>query len=271
MNQEIKIGAQSFSMDRTHVMGILNVTPDSFSDGGKWNSKDRCLRHVEQMVADGVAIIDIGGESTRPGYTQISEEEEIERVVPIIEAVKQNFATPVSIDTYKAKVAEAACVAGADMVNDIWGLTYDENMASIVKKYDKAVCIMHNRKQIDYKNFVEDWKQDLKCSIAIALEAGIAQDKIVLDPGVGFAKTYEMNLMAIKHLKELHTLGYPLLLGTSKKSVIGLTLDLPVGEREEGTLATTVMAVMDGCQFVRVHDVKANVRAIKMTEAVRNI
>lgn len=271
MIKEMKIGNHVFDMNRTHVMGILNVTPDSFSDGGKWNSMEQSLRHVEQMITEGAAIIDIGGESTRPGYTMISDEEEIARVVPVIEAVKKNFDIPVSIDTYKSKVAEAACVAGADLINDIWGLTYDDEMAAVVKKYDKAVCIMHNRKQMDYQDFLQDWKADLQRSIAIAKEAKIADDKIILDPGVGFAKTYEMNLLAIKHMKELLELEYPVLLGTSRKSVIGLTLDLPVDEREEGTLATTVMAVMQGCQFVRVHNVEANVRAIRMAEAVKNI
>ena len=269
MIKEMKLGQQILDMNRTHVMGILNVTPDSFSDGGKWNAKDRSLRHVEQMIADGAAIIDIGGESTRPGYTMISEEEEIERVVPIIEAVRQNFSIPISVDTYKSKVAEAACIAGADLVNDIWGLIYDKNMASVVKKYDKAVCIMHNRKDMNYQSFLEDWKLDIEHSIAIAKKAGIADNKIILDPGVGFAKSYEMNLMAIKHMNELLAYEYPVLLGTSRKSVIGLTLNLPVEEREEGTLATTVLAVMQGCQFVRVHNVKANVRAIKMAEAVK--
>ena len=268
MIAEVKIGNGIFDMKRTHVMGILNVTPDSFSDGGKWNVMDRCLQHAEEMIQDGAGIIDVGGESTRPNYTKISDEEEIERVVPVIEALKKNFDIPVSIDTYKSKVAEAACIAGADLVNDIWGLKYDKNMAQIVKEYNKAVCIMHNRENTDYKNFLEDWKSDIKESVQIAKAAGIDDSKIILDPGVGFAKTYEMNLAAVKHMEELSLFGYPVLLGTSRKSVIGLTLDLPVTEREEGTIATTVMAVMKGCQFVRVHDVRANVRAIRMTEAI---
>ncbi|WP_092478685.1 dihydropteroate synthase [[Clostridium] polysaccharolyticum] len=262
------IGKERFSLKHTHVMGILNVTPDSFSDGGSWNQKDKALQHVEEMIQDGAAIVDVGGESTRPNYTKIADEEEIERVVPVIEAIKRNFDIPVSVDTYKSKVAREACKAGADLVNDIWGLKYDDEMAEIVKRYEKPVCIMHNRNNQDYASFVDEWIQDLKESIQIAKQAGIGDDKIILDPGVGFAKAYEMNLLAMKHLEKLLLLDYPVLLGTSRKSVIGLALNLPVTEREEGTLATTVMAVMKGCQFVRVHDVKANVRAIKMTEAI---
>lgn len=268
MITQMQIGGHQFDMNRTHVMGILNVTPDSFSDGGKWNQMDVSLKHAEEMIKDGAAIIDIGGESTRPGYQKISDEEEIQRVIPVVEAVKKHFDIPVSVDTYKSQVAEAACIAGADLINDIWGLKYDGKMASVVKKYEKAVCIMHNRKTEDYKNFIEDWMADLQESIQIAKAADINDDKIILDPGVGFAKTYEMNLAAIKHMDKLFQFQYPILLGTSRKSVIGLTLDLPVTEREEGTIATTVMAVMKGCQFVRVHEVRANVRAIRMTEAI---
>ncbi len=265
----MRIGNREFELKgNTYIMGILNVTPDSFSDGGKFHEVEQALEHVRQMVEEGVHIVDVGGESTRPDYTQISEEEEIERIVPIIRAIKEKYDIPISVDTYKAKVAKAALEAGADMINDIWGLKYDKEMAQIVKEYDVPVCIMHNRQNKDYESFFEDMKADLQESIAIARNAGIAEDKIILDPGVGFAKTYEMNLECIKRLEELHTLGYPLLLGTSRKSVIGLTLDLPVTEREEGTLATTVMAVMKGCQFVRVHNVKGNVRAIRMTQAV---
>lgn len=268
MIKDMQIGNKRFDMGRTHVMGILNVTPDSFSDGGSWNNLDKSLKHVEEMIRDGVAIVDVGGESTRPNYTMISDEEEIGRVVPVIEAIKNNFDIPVSIDTYKSQVAKEACRAGADLVNDIWGLKYDPQMAQVVKDYDKAVCIMHNRQNTDYENFLTDWVQDLRECIQIAHNAGIEDRKIILDPGVGFAKTYEMNLLAMKHLEDLHKLDFPVLLGASRKSVIGLTLELPVTEREEGTLATTVMAVMKGCQFVRVHDVLANVRAIRMTEAI---
>lgn len=266
----MKIGNKDFDTDKhTYIMGILNVTPDSFSDGGKFNQMDAALAHAEQMMEEGADIIDIGGESTRPGHVQISEEEEIERTAPIIEAVKNRFDVPVSIDTYKAKVAQAAVDAGADLVNDIWGLKYDEKIAGVIAGSGVACCLMHNRDNHEYRNFMEDMKQDLRETIAIAKQAGIAEDKIMLDPGVGFGKTYENNLEVIDKLEELEELGYPLLLGTSRKSVIGLTLDLPVTERVEGTLVTTVLAVMKHYSFVRVHDVKENKRAILMAEAIR--
>lgn len=266
----MKIGNKDFDTDKhTYIMGILNVTPDSFSDGGKFNQMDAALARAEQMMEEGADIIDIGGESTRPGHVQISEEEEIERTAPIIQAVKNRFDVPVSIDTYKAKVAQAAVDAGADLVNDIWGLKYDEKIAGVIAGSGVACCLMHNRDNHEYRNFMEDMKQDLRETIAIAKQAGIAEDKIMLDPGVGFGKTYENNLEVIDKLEELEELGYPLLLGTSRKSVIGLTLDLPVTERVEGTLVTTVLAVMKHYSFVRVHDVKENKRAILMAEAIR--
>lgn len=265
----IKIGNREFNIDRhTYVWGILNVTPDSFSDGGKWTGMDDSLRHVEKMLAEGMDVLDIGGESTRPGHTQISEQEEIERVVPVIEAVKQRFDVPVSLDTYKAKVAHAGVVAGADLINDIWGLKYDEKMARVIAENDVACCLMHNRENIEYEDFLQDVKADLSESIRLAKHAGIAENKIILDPGVGFGKSYDNNLEIIQSLDQLKSLGYPLLLGTSRKSVIGYALDLPVEERLEGTLVTTVFAVLKGCSFVRVHDVKENVRAIRMAEAI---
>ena len=266
----MKIGNKLFEDNRTHIMGILNVTPDSFSDGGKFSEISAALKHAEEMIKDGAVIIDIGGESTRPGYTKISDEEEIDRVAPIIEAVKLNFDIPVSIDTYKSKVAEAAIKSGADMVNDIWGLKYDADMANVVSRYNSAVCIMHNRKEAVYSNFLNDVKNDLTESIAIAKNRGISDEKIVLDPGVGFAKSLEQNLLITNKLETLSDLGYPILLGTSRKSMIGLTLDLPVTERVEGTLATTVLACIKGALFVRVHDIKENYRIIKMTEAIIN-
>lgn len=249
-------------------MGILNVTPDSFSDGGKFNHLDQALTHVGEMIRDGADVVDIGGESTRPGYTKISDEEEIARVVPVIEAVKREFDIPVSIDTYKSGVARAAAEAGADLINDIWGLKYDEKMAGVIAEKQLACCLMHNREKAEYRNFMEEMKQDLRGTVALAKAAGIAQDKIILDPGVGFAKSYENNLEAILRLTEVKELGYPVLLGTSRKSVIGLTLDLPAAERVEGTLVTTVFAVQAGCMFVRVHDVRENARAVKMAEAI---
>lgn len=265
----MKIGEKEFWTEgHTYVMGILNVTPDSFSDGGRWNDRDRALRHVEEMLKQGADIIDIGGESTRPGYTVISEEEEAERVVPVIQAVKAEFDAPLSLDTYKAGVASAGIAAGVDLINDIWGLKWDGKMAQVIAESGLPCCLMHNRKNQEYQNYMQDVETDLAESLRLAKQAGIDENKIILDPGVGFAKTYEQNLEIIDSLEKLHSLGCPLLLGCSRKSVVGLTLGLPVEDRLEGTLVTTVIAVMKGCMFVRVHDVKENVRAIKMTEAI---
>lgn len=265
----MRIGNREFDVNhRTYIMGILNVTPDSFSDGGRFNRIDEALKHTEEMIADGVDIIDVGGESTRPGYTKIPDEEEIARVLPVITAIKERFEVPVSIDTYKSGVAKAAVAAGVDLVNDIWGLKYDADMAKVIAESGAACCLMHNRTEMDYQNFFSDVIEDLKETLQIAENAGIEKQKVILDPGVGFAKTYEQNLETIRRLEELEALGYPVLLGTSRKSVIGLTLDLPADQRVEGTLVTTVMAVMKKCAFVRVHDVKENYRAIRMAEAI---
>lgn len=266
----MKIGNREFDVNNdTYVMGILNVTPDSFSDGGKFNNLEAALAHTEEMIKEGATIIDVGGESTRPwGYTLISDEEEIGRVVPVIRAIKEKFDIPVSIDTYKSKVAKAAIAAGADLVNDIWGLKYDKNMAKVIADAGVACCLMHNRDNMEYTSFMDDMLADLKETVQLAKEAGIADDKIMLDPGVGFAKSYENNLEAIQKVGRLHELGYPVLLGTSRKSVVGLTLDTTKDERVEGTLVTTVFGVQQGCAFVRVHDVKENMRAIRMTQAI---
>ena len=263
------IGGKKFDVEHeTYVMGILNVTPDSFSDGGKYNGMDQAMEHARQMVEDGADIIDVGGESTRPGHIMITDEEEIARVTPIIEKLKKEFDVPISIDTYKSKVAKANIKAGADLVNDIWGMKYDKDMAKLVADTKVACCLMHNRDEASYKHFMKEMIEDIKESVKIAKEAGVKNKRIILDPGVGFGKTYDNNLEAIRCLKDLEELGYPVLLGTSRKSVIGLSLDLPSDQRMEGTLATTVMGVMQGVAFVRVHDVKENKRAIMMTEAV---
>lgn len=269
MKNRMKIGNRDFqTRGHTYVMGILNVTPDSFSDGGKWNDRDRALRRVEEMVEQGADFIDIGGESTRPGYITVQAEEEIARTAPVIEAVKARFDIPVSLDTCKAEVALAGIRAGADLINDIWGLKYDEKMADIIQESGLPCCLMHNRKSADYNDLMQDIAADLAETVCLAEKAGIADDRIILDPGVGFAKSYEQNLEVINCLEELKVLGFPLLLGCSRKSVIGLTLDLPADQRVEGTLATTVIGVMKGCMFVRVHDVQENVRAVRMTEAI---
>lgn len=265
----MKIGKRDFKLENyTYIMGILNVTPDSFSDGGKFNQIDAALYHVEEMLRDGADIIDIGGESTRPGYEQISVEEEIERVVPAIEQIKKRFDVPVSLDTYKVAVAEAGIKAGADLINDIWGLKGDNRMAEVIAKAGVPCCLMHNRKEAVYQDYIQDVLSDLEESLELAHKAGIERDKIILDPGIGFAKTYEQNLVLLQQLESLHSFGCPILLGTSRKSVIGLTLDVPATERMVGTVATTVMGVMKGCAFVRVHDIKENAQAIKMTEAI---
>ena len=265
----MRIGTHEFDIaHNTYIMGILNVTPDSFSDGGKIKSVDAALHKAEQMIHEGAAILDVGGESTRPGFVPVSEEEEMERILPVIEAMKSRLDIPISVDTYKSNVAEAAIAAGADLINDIWGLKKDTRMADVVAKYDVACCLMHNRKEPVYHDFMTDMITDLKESVSLAVEAGVSRDRIILDPGVGFAKDYAQNLEAIRNLNEIVTLGYPVLLGTSRKSVIGLTLDLPCEERLEGTLVTTVAAVQQGCSFVRVHDVKENYRAIQMAQAI---
>ncbi len=265
------IGNREFdTKNGVYVMGILNVTPDSFSDGGLWTERDAALRQAGRMAAEGAAIIDIGGESTRPGHTPVSAEDEAARVLPIVEAVKRETGLPVSIDTYKAEVARAALEAGADMVNDIWGLRRDGGeMAALIAGTGAACCLMHNRERAEYADFMADMLSDLRETLAIADRAGIARSSIVLDPGIGFGKTYEQNLIAMNRLDELLAFGCPVLLAASRKSVIGLTLDLPADERMEGTIATTVAGVLRGAAFVRVHDVKENLRAARMALAIR--
>lgn len=268
----MKIGKYNFDLENDPIiMGILNVTPDSFSDGGKWNNIDAALKHAEDMIRDGAKIIDVGGESTRPGYTLISDEEEISRVVPVIEKIKENFDVPVSLDTYKTNVARAGVEAGADMINDVWGLKWkDRDMADLVAKSKAAVCIMHNKDNISYSNYVEDVLAELKESIDIAQKAGVNDSQIVVDPGVGFGKDYEQNLLIIKYVDRLKKLGYPVLLGTSRKSVIGLTLDVDKDNRMAGTVATTVIGYERGCSIFRVHDVKENYEALMMAKAILN-
>ena len=266
----MQIGNREFQTSgKTYIMGILNVTPDSFSDGGRWNQFDVALRHVEDMLNEGMDVVDVGGESTRPGYTKISDQEEIDRVAPVIEAIKARFDVPISLDTYKSQVARAGIAAGADLINDIWGLQYDPEMARVIAEADLPCCLMHNRENASYAEFFPEMLEDLKETLRLADAAGIARDKIILDPGVGFAKSLENNLECVRRLGDLiRAFGLPVLLGTSRKSMIGLTLNLPSDQRVEGTVATSVMAAMAGCMFVRVHDVQANARAVRMTEAI---
>lgn len=265
----MKIGNKIFdTRNHTYIMGILNVTPDSFSDGGKWNHYDVAMSHAEELIRGGSDIIDIGGESTRPGHIEISAQEEIDRIAPMVEAVKKNFDIPVSIDTYKSEVAETALRLGTDLVNDVWGFQRDSRMAAVVKKYDAACCLMHNRNEAVYQDLMGEIHEDLRRCIRTAKDAGIADEKIMLDPGLGFGKHWDMNLEILDHLDAFCDLGYPLLLGASRKGTIGKVLDLPVDQREEGTLVTTVLAVQAGYGFVRVHDAEKNRRAIKMMEAI---
>ncbi|SCG96562.1 MULTISPECIES: dihydropteroate synthase [unclassified Romboutsia] len=254
---------------KTYIMGILNVTPDSFSDGGNFNKIDEAINHAKKMIEDGADIIDIGGESTRPGHKYVEADEEIQRVIPVIRELKKEISVPISIDTYKAKVAEEALKLGVEMINDVWGLKKDEDMAKVVAKYDAHVCIMHNQEGTEYnEDIMESIKKSLKESIDMGLEAGVKKEKIVLDPGIGFGKTFEQNLEVLKRLEELNDLGFPVLLGTSRKSVIGNVLNVEPKERLEGTIATTVLGVRDGIDIVRVHDVKENLKAAKMADAI---
>ena len=263
------IGSRDFDINnRSYIMGILNVTPDSFSDGGKWEKLDTALNHVESMISDGADIIDVGGESTRPGHEAISQQDEMDRVLPVVEAIRERFDIPISIDTYKAAVAEAAVSVGADLINDVWGLKRDPQMAGLIARLGVPCCLMHNRNAIDYSDFFPDFLNDMREITQTAKNAGITEDKIILDPGIGFAKTYEMNLEVLRELKKVRELGFPVLLGTSRKSVIGLTLDLPSDQRIEGTIATNVIGIVAGCAFLRVHDVKEMKRALIMTEAI---
>ena len=265
----MKIGKREFdTKNNIYIMGILNVTPDSFSDGGKYNKLYYAKHHVEQMLNEGADIIDIGGESTRPGAMMVSADEELERVIPVGRMIKEEFDVPVSVDTYKSRVAEAVMQNGCDMINDIWGLKFDAFMGGTIARTGAVCCLMHNQKKAEYNDFIYDVYQDLKGIAEHAIACGIPREKIILDPGVGFAKDTEQNLEICNKLRIFNRLGFPVLLGTSRKSFIGNTLHMPVDQRLEGTLATTVMAVLSGTAFVRVHDVEANKRIIQMTKAI---
>jgi len=265
----MQIGGREFDLaNGCYIMGILNVTPDSFSDGGKWDTLDSSLKHAQDMADSGADIIDVGGESSRPGHEKISAGEELDRILPVIEAIRSRIDVPISIDTCKSEVAQAALNAGAHLVNDIWGLKSDAEMAAVIARAAVPCCLMHNRTNMDYKDFMTDMLDDMREVLKAAKKAGIADDKIIIDPGIGFAKTHEMNLEAINRLDELKALGYPVLLGASRKRVVGLTLDLPVEERVEGSLAAAVVGLVRGCSIIRVHDVKETFRAVEMTQAI---
>ncbi|ERI08741.1 dihydropteroate synthase [Aneurinibacillus aneurinilyticus] len=270
MQQGIQAGSYELPVhQRTLVMGILNITPDSFSDGGHHHTLERALEHARRMVKDGADIIDIGGESTRPGHDPVSVEEELERVIPIIERLTDEIDIPLSIDTYKAEVARQAVHAGARIINDIWGGKADAMMPKVMAESGLPVILMHNRDNKQYTNFVNDVLNDINECIDLVKEAGVEHNNIILDPGIGFAKTYKHNLEMMYHMDKLVSLGYPVLLGTSRKMFIGKALgDMPVTERMEGTAATVALGVERGCRIVRVHDVKPIVRVCRMMDAM---
>jgi len=251
----------------TFVMGILNVTPDSFSDGGKYNNVEAAVAQAKKMVADGAKIIDVGGESTRPGYERISDEDEIARIVPVIQALVAEVPAVISVDTYKANVARAAIEAGAHIINDIWGAQAEPEIAQVAADLNVPIILMHNRDNTNYgTDFWMTAKADLEKSIAVARNAGIPDNHIILDPGIGFAKTTAQNIEMMQHLEDLVAMGYPVLLATSRKSMIGNVLKLPVEERIEGTGATIVYGIEKGCHMIRVHDVKEMARSTHMAD-----
>jgi len=285
----LQIGSFTFDWgSRTYVMGILNVTPDSFSGDGiiaKGDVVSSAVNQAREFLLYGADILDVGGESTRPGSEPVNAEEEIERVVPVIEALRKNFPQVViSIDTYKAKVAEEAIRAGANIVNDVWGFRADSEIASVAARHKVPVILMHNRSNpasvevreklggtyigAEYDDLLEDVKRELMNSVDIAVKAGVEEKLILLDPGIGFGKTREHNLELINRLGEIRSMGYPILLGTSRKSFIGFTLDLPPDQRVEGTAATVAVGITRGADIIRVHDVKEMTRVAKMTDAI---
>lgn len=266
----IETKAKTLSLlERTHVMGILNITPDSFSDGGQYNNVNQAVERALAMEAEGADIIDVGGESARPNHDPVSVEEEIERVLPVIEALKEALSIPISIDTYKAKTAEAAIRAGAAIINDIWGAKYDPDIARVAATYDVPIILMHNRNNKTYSSLIDDMIADLEESVSIAKQAGVADNKIILDPGIGFGKEVQDNYVVMQHLERFTDyFPYPLLLGTSRKSFINEVLPTEAAERDNATGATTCLGIVKGAHIVRVHDVKRNVELSKMMDAM---
>ncbi len=257
--------------ERTLIMGILNVTPDSFSDGGKFNQLDAAVAHAKQMVAEGADIIDIGGESTRPqtwNEEPLSAEEEIARIMPVLERLLREIGVPISIDTYKAETARVALKAGAHIINDIWGFLKDPELAKVSANYDAPVILMHNQDGTEYQNLMGDVIRSLRQSVKIAEDAGVRPEQIIIDPGIGFGKTAEQSLVVLRHMDELRSLGKPILLGTSRKSVIGKTLNLPVNQRLEGTAATVAWGIANGADIIRIHDVKEMTLVARMVDAI---
>ncbi|KKB42782.1 dihydropteroate synthase [Bacillus thermotolerans] len=269
--KKVKVLAGPHTLDftkKTYVMGILNATPDSFSDGGRFDRLEAAVAHAKEMTEAGADMIDIGGESTRPGYTAISAEEEIGRVVPVIQAVAEAADVPLSIDTYKAETASRAVEAGAHIINDIWGAKKDPEIAAVAAEKNVPIILTHNRENEEYESFLRDVLLDLYESIDICLKAGVKEDQIILDPGLGFVKDMDQHLLLIQNLDKLAALGFPVLLGVSRKRIIGHVLDLPVDERMEGTGAVCCYGIEKGTHIIRVHDVKPISRMAKMMDAL---
>lgn len=256
---------------RTLVMGILNVTPDSFSDGGRSAAPEDALANARRLVAEGADMLDIGGESTRPGHTPVPAEDEWARIAPVVGPLAAEAGVPISVDTYKAEVARRALAAGAAIVNDVWGFARDPDMARVVADHDAAAVVMHNRESVDESlDIVADMLGFFERALDAADRAGLPRDRIVLDPGIGFGKTFPQNLAAVRRLDELRVLGLPLLLGTSRKSLIGKVIDTTPAERLPGTIASNVIGIMAGVEIIRVHDVAAHVQAARVAEAIRD-
>ncbi|RSL29323.1 dihydropteroate synthase [Salibacterium salarium] len=262
---------KNWSLDfsqKTYVMGILNVTPDSFSDGGRFNNQKTAVERAQEMVDQGADIIDVGGESTRPGFERVDGEEECSRVIPVIKELSASLNVPISIDTYKAETARQAIEAGADIINDVWGAKADKDMAQVAAQNDVPIILTHNRDNTEYQDIMKDIVQDIDESLSVCRDAGVKEERIILDPGIGFAKTYDQNLEVMRRLEEFTSLGYPVLLGTSRKSLISQTLDLPAQDRVEGTGATISLGIERGAHIVRVHDVLEMSRTVKMMDAM---
>ncbi|WP_152395746.1 dihydropteroate synthase [Paenibacillus guangzhouensis] len=268
--RQYRLGPSTLTLGtRTLIMGILNVTPDSFSDGGRYNAVNAAVAHAKQLTAEGADIIDIGGESTRPGFAPVSLEEELERVIPVIRAIHAEAPEIIlSVDTYKAEVAQQALEAGAHIINDVWGFKRDPEMAAVAAQAGCPVILMHNRENRDYRHYMTDILSDLRESISLARAAGVADERIIVDPGIGFAKDAQENLYFMRQLDQLHELGYPILLATSRKLFIRTVLGLPVDDVVEGTAATVAFGIAQGCQIVRVHDVAKIKRTVDMCDAM---
>ncbi|MCL4425485.1 MAG: dihydropteroate synthase [Firmicutes bacterium] len=254
---------------RTLIMGILNVTPDSFSDGGRWTDIDAALDHAQRMIEDGADIIDVGGESTRPGHIPVSLDEELRRVLPVVERLASSVEVPISVDTSKAQVARRALEAGAHIINDVWGLHADPEMAEVAARFAAPVIIMHNKDKPLYRSLMAEISLYFKETVSLAEKAGVKREKIILDPGLGFAKNAEHNLEVTRRLRELAGLGFPILIGPSRKNTIGKVLNMPVDQRVEGTAAMVAAGIINGADIIRVHDVKEMTRVARMTDAIR--